>query len=157
MVVEPVAVVSTVERSATFCDSVLNSGAACRFSAVSVVVSLTSPLFDWLTEMLPNGIVDPCEHRPDPLRHPLGVRPGVGDLVRRQCLAARQSAGHRLREQVVDRGQVVAQAGEILFRVPSGGARGFLDGKLALGTWQGIYLWEHRDRPTPREILVSLY
>lgn len=32
-----------------------------------------------------------------------------------------------------------------------------LDGKLALGTWQGIYLWEHRDRPTPREILVSLY
>jgi secondary thiamine-phosphate synthase enzyme len=32
-----------------------------------------------------------------------------------------------------------------------------LEGKLALGTWQGIYLWEHRDRPTPREILVSLY
>ena len=32
-----------------------------------------------------------------------------------------------------------------------------LDGKLALGTWQGIYLWEHRDRPTPREILVSTY
>ncbi len=32
-----------------------------------------------------------------------------------------------------------------------------LDGRLALGTWQGIYLWEHRDRPTPREILVSLY
>jgi secondary thiamine-phosphate synthase enzyme len=31
-----------------------------------------------------------------------------------------------------------------------------LDGKLALGTWQGLYLWEHRDRPTPREILVSL-
>jgi len=32
-----------------------------------------------------------------------------------------------------------------------------LDGKLALGTWQGIYLWEHRDHPTPREVLVSLY
>ena len=32
-----------------------------------------------------------------------------------------------------------------------------LDGKLALGTWQGIYLWEHRDRPSPREILVSIY
>jgi secondary thiamine-phosphate synthase enzyme len=31
-----------------------------------------------------------------------------------------------------------------------------LDGKLALGTWQGIYLWEHRDHPTPREILVSV-
>jgi len=32
-----------------------------------------------------------------------------------------------------------------------------LDGKLALGTWQGIYLWEHRDRPSPREILVSTF
>jgi secondary thiamine-phosphate synthase enzyme len=32
-----------------------------------------------------------------------------------------------------------------------------LDGKLALGSWQGIYLWEHRDHPTPREILVSVY
>ena len=32
-----------------------------------------------------------------------------------------------------------------------------LEGKLALGTWQGIYLWEHRDHPTPREILVSVY
>lgn len=32
-----------------------------------------------------------------------------------------------------------------------------LDRKLALGTWQGIYLWEHRDHPTPREILVSVY
>jgi secondary thiamine-phosphate synthase enzyme len=31
-----------------------------------------------------------------------------------------------------------------------------VDGKLALGTWQGIYLWEHRRHPTPREILVSL-
>jgi secondary thiamine-phosphate synthase enzyme len=30
-------------------------------------------------------------------------------------------------------------------------------GRLALGTWQGIYLWEHRDHPTPREILVSVY
>jgi secondary thiamine-phosphate synthase enzyme len=32
-----------------------------------------------------------------------------------------------------------------------------VDGRLALGTWQGIYLWEHRDRPTTREVLVSVY
>lgn len=32
-----------------------------------------------------------------------------------------------------------------------------VDGALALGTWQGVYLWEHRDRPTAREILVSVY
>ena len=29
-------------------------------------------------------------------------------------------------------------------------------GALALGTWQGIYLWEHRDHPSEREILVSV-
>ena len=31
-----------------------------------------------------------------------------------------------------------------------------LDGKLALGTWQGIYLWEHRARPSAREIVVTI-
>lgn len=29
-------------------------------------------------------------------------------------------------------------------------------GELGLGTWQGIYLWEHRDRPGPRQILVHV-
>lgn len=32
-----------------------------------------------------------------------------------------------------------------------------LGGELALGTWQGIYLWEHRDHPSPREVLVSVF
>ena len=31
-----------------------------------------------------------------------------------------------------------------------------MDGRLALGTWQGIYLWEHRDRPQTREIVVHI-
>ena len=30
------------------------------------------------------------------------------------------------------------------------------DGRLALGTWQGIYLFEHRDRPHRREIAAHL-
>ncbi|HEY1631080.1 MAG TPA: secondary thiamine-phosphate synthase enzyme YjbQ [Rhizomicrobium sp.] len=30
------------------------------------------------------------------------------------------------------------------------------DGKLALGTWQGIYLWEHRDAPHAREVVLHL-
>lgn len=29
-------------------------------------------------------------------------------------------------------------------------------GLMALGTWQGIYLWEHRDRPHRREIAAHL-
>jgi secondary thiamine-phosphate synthase enzyme len=28
--------------------------------------------------------------------------------------------------------------------------------KLMLGTWQGIYLFEHRDRPSTREIVLHL-
>ena len=31
-----------------------------------------------------------------------------------------------------------------------------LDGKLALGTWQGIFLWEHRHRPGIRCLVVHI-
>ena len=31
-----------------------------------------------------------------------------------------------------------------------------ISGRLALGTWQGIYLFEHRDRPHRREVAVSI-
>jgi secondary thiamine-phosphate synthase enzyme len=31
------------------------------------------------------------------------------------------------------------------------------DGRFALGTWQGIYLCEHRDRGGPRSLLVTLH
>ena len=30
------------------------------------------------------------------------------------------------------------------------------DGRLLLGTWQGIYLWEHRTSPQAREIVVTV-
>ena len=30
------------------------------------------------------------------------------------------------------------------------------NGRLVLGTWQGIYLWEHRDRPHRREVVVHI-
>ena len=30
------------------------------------------------------------------------------------------------------------------------------DGKLALGTWQGIYLWEHRHAPHARSVVVTV-
>lgn len=29
-------------------------------------------------------------------------------------------------------------------------------GKLALGTWQGLYLWEHRTAPHQRQVIVTL-
>jgi secondary thiamine-phosphate synthase enzyme len=31
-----------------------------------------------------------------------------------------------------------------------------LDGRLALGTWQGIYVWEHRLRPHRRSVVLHL-
>jgi secondary thiamine-phosphate synthase enzyme len=30
------------------------------------------------------------------------------------------------------------------------------EGRLALGTWQGVYLWEHRSHPHRRRVLVSV-
>ena len=30
------------------------------------------------------------------------------------------------------------------------------EGRLALGTWQGIYLWEHRTQPHARQITVTV-
>jgi len=29
--------------------------------------------------------------------------------------------------------------------------------RLLLGTWQGIYLWEHRHRPHVREVVVTVF
>jgi secondary thiamine-phosphate synthase enzyme len=29
-------------------------------------------------------------------------------------------------------------------------------GRLALGTWQGVFLWEHRRRPRRREVVVHV-
>jgi len=34
--------------------------------------------------------------------------------------------------------------------VPVGG------GRLLLGTWQGIFLWEHRHAPHAREVVVTV-
>ncbi|NQD37322.1 YjbQ family protein [Permianibacter sp. IMCC34836] len=31
-----------------------------------------------------------------------------------------------------------------------------IEGRLALGTWQGIYLWEHRHQPGRREVVVHI-
>jgi secondary thiamine-phosphate synthase enzyme len=29
-------------------------------------------------------------------------------------------------------------------------------GRLQLGTWQGLYLWEHRQQPHQRTVLVTV-
>ena len=31
-----------------------------------------------------------------------------------------------------------------------------VNGKLSLGTWQGIYIWEHRDQAHSRNVMVSM-
>jgi secondary thiamine-phosphate synthase enzyme len=31
-----------------------------------------------------------------------------------------------------------------------------LEGRLALGTWQGVFLWEHRHQRTQRELIVNV-
>ena len=31
-----------------------------------------------------------------------------------------------------------------------------VNGKLSLGTWQGIYVWEHRDQSHNRKVMISM-
>ncbi|MBE9197373.1 MULTISPECIES: secondary thiamine-phosphate synthase enzyme YjbQ [Synechocystis] len=31
-----------------------------------------------------------------------------------------------------------------------------VNGRLGLGTWQGVFLWEHRQRPHQREVIVHV-
>jgi len=31
-----------------------------------------------------------------------------------------------------------------------------VDGRAALGTWQGVYVWEHRTRPHQRRVVVHI-
>ena len=31
-----------------------------------------------------------------------------------------------------------------------------MNGQLVLGTWQGLYLWEHRQRPHRRQVVVHI-
>ena len=31
-----------------------------------------------------------------------------------------------------------------------------MHGRLALGAWQGIFLWEHRHRPSTRQVIVNV-
>lgn len=31
-----------------------------------------------------------------------------------------------------------------------------IDGRLGLGTWQGVYLWEHRRRGGRRQLLLHI-
>lgn len=38
----------------------------------------------------------------------------------------------------------------VTLAIPVGG------GAMRLGTWQGVYLWEHRDRPHTREVAAHL-
>ena len=39
-------------------------------------------------------------------------------------------------------------------RLCAGGS--ILAGRLALGTWQGLYLWEHRSHAGPRRLIVHI-
>ena len=32
----------------------------------------------------------------------------------------------------------------------------FVNSKLSLGTWQGIYIWEHRDQKHNRKVIISI-
>ncbi|MDR3475987.1 MAG: secondary thiamine-phosphate synthase enzyme YjbQ [Devosia sp.] len=47
-------------------------------------------------------------------------------------------------------GHIKSALGQASLSIPIG------DGRLLLGTWQGLYLFEHRDRPHHREVVLHI-
>lgn len=57
---------------------------------------------------------------------------------------------HRLEGPDDMPGHIKAALGQVSLSIPIG------DGRLLLGTWQGLYLFEHRDRPHHREVVLHI-
>jgi secondary thiamine-phosphate synthase enzyme len=108
--------------------------------------------------------------------HESGIRTGLCHLFLRHTSASlciTENADPQVRADLERFAQRLAPDGDNLFRHDEEGAddmpahvrnlfagyeltvpvRG---GRLALGTWQGIYLWEHRHAPHRRQVVVTL-
>lgn len=57
---------------------------------------------------------------------------------------------HRLEGPDDMPGHIKTALGQVSLSIPIG------DGRLLLGTWQGLYLFEHRDRPHHREVVLHI-
>jgi secondary thiamine-phosphate synthase enzyme len=120
------------------------------------LVEITGPVVDWATEIgMESGLLTLfVRHTSASLVVQENVDPDVrGDLERffNRLVPDGNALFHHRDEGPDDMpAHVRAALTAVQLSIPLSG------GRLALGTWQGIYLWEHRLRPHRREVALHL-
>ena len=120
------------------------------------LLEITRPIVDWMSEAgLATGLLTLfVRHTSASLLVQENADPDVrGDLDRFFArLVPDGDALFRHRDEGADDmpAHVRAALTAVQLSIPLSG------GRLALGTWQGIYVWEHRVRPHRREVALHL-
>jgi secondary thiamine-phosphate synthase enzyme len=116
---------------------------------------ITLPVSRWVAEDgLQHGLFTAfCRHTSASLTIQENADPDVrADLLAALDGLAPREAGYRHRSEGPDDmpAHIRAMLTGVAVAIP------VVDGNLALGTWQGLYLAEHRDRPHRREVMLHL-
>ena len=119
------------------------------------LVEITRPVADWVAEQgMTAGLLTVfCRHTSASLIIQENAAPEVrGDLERYFAKIAPESADYAHDDEGPD--DMPAHLRSVLTGVSL--SIPLLAGAMALGTWQGIYLFEHRRRPHRRELVLHL-
>jgi len=119
------------------------------------LVEITRPVADWVAEQgMTAGLLTVfCRHTSASLIIQENAAPEVrGDLERYFAKIAPESADYAHDDEGPD--DMPAHLRSVLTGVSL--SIPLLAGAMALGTWQGLYLFEHRRRPHRRELVLHL-
>ncbi len=119
------------------------------------LVEITRGVAGWVSgQGMTTGLLTVfCRHTSASLLIQENADPDVHrDLEDYFAALAPQSRAYRHQDEGPDdmRAHLRAALTQVQLSIP------LIDGRLALGTWQGIYLFEHRDRPHRREVALHL-
>lgn len=119
------------------------------------LVEITRPVADWVAEQgMTAGLLTVfCRHTSASLLIQENAAPEVrGDIERYFAKIAPESADYAHDDEGPD--DMPAHLRSVLTGVSL--SIPLLAGAMALGTWQGMYLFEHRRRPHRRELVLHL-
>jgi secondary thiamine-phosphate synthase enzyme len=119
------------------------------------LLEITAPIRAWLDgEGASSGLLTVfCRHTSASLLIQENADPDVrADLEDYFARIAPEDAGYRHQDEGPDDmpAHIRTALTQVQLSIP------VLGGRLALGTWQGVYLFEHRARPHRREVVLHL-
>jgi secondary thiamine-phosphate synthase enzyme len=119
------------------------------------LVEITKPVFHWVAaQRIVTGLLTIwCRHTSASLLVQENADPDVrADLEAFLCGLVPENAGYRHQDEGADDtpAHIKAALTQTQLGIPVD------DGKPVLGTWQGIYLFEHRSAPHRRELVLHL-